>query len=342
MGLRSRRAPFADRLQARRPDVTRSLIILGPTAVGKSALALLLAARREGEIVALDSMQVYAGMEIGTAAPSADERARCPHHLFGCLPLHMPSDAAAMLARVRAAEADIRERRRLPILVGGTALYIKLLVDGMFDGPAADHTLRAELAALAAQHGSDYLHQRLLAPVDPVSAARLHPHDLRRVIRAIEVHRTTGRPLSEQQRQWSAADQSCDYTMIGLTLARDALYARIDARVDAMLAAGLLAEVMRLRDEGIEANPTARQAIGYRELLAHLRGECSLNDAVVLIKRNSRRFAKHQLTWFRRDARICWFDPSRHATTADLADAVEAVLDGRAQPQTPPPPRLPR
>ncbi|MCX7847782.1 MAG: tRNA (adenosine(37)-N6)-dimethylallyltransferase MiaA [bacterium] len=301
-----------------------TLIILGPTAVGKSALALEIAKRFPAEIISLDAMQIYRGMDIGTAKPSPAERQRVPHHLIDCQPVDLCSNAAQFLARVAAAQHDIAMRRRLCLCVGGTAMYIKLLVDGLCDAPPAAPELRRELYALAAQHGSAWLHEHLLKPCDPLSAARIHPSDLRRIVRAIEVFRLCGQPFSSLQTQWSTPPQHPAPPMIGLTMDRSHLYQRINARVDEMIAAGLLDEVRRLRSAGIERNPSASHAIGYKELLAHLRGEYSLDLAITLIKRNTRRFAKHQLTWFRKDHRIIWFDVEQYATTAALADAVLA------------------
>jgi len=319
---------------------SRTLLILGATAAGKSALALELAQRRRAEIVSLDSMQVYRGMDIGTAKPSPAERRLVPHHLVDVLDVAEHSDVAAYLDRVRRAEQAAAARGARPILVGGTAMYIKALVDGLFEGPAASAAIRAELLATADEHGSAYLHEHVLKPVDSATAARVHPNDLRRIVRAIEVFRLTGRPLSEHQRQWDEQDAQCAYAMAGLTMPRDELYRRIDARVDAMMAAGLLDEVDALRAKGIEQNPSAAQAIGYKELLAHLRGECDCARAVELIKRNTRRFAKHQLTWFRKDRRISWFDVTLFADAAKLADAVEEWLEGGAAMTSAPPERL--
>jgi len=322
------------------PDVPLppALIILGPTAVGKSALALELALRHDAEIISLDAMQIYRGMDIGTAKASAAERARVPHHLVDCQPIDECSDAAQFLARAAAAAAEIAARGRPAVFVGGTALYIKLLADGMCAAPPASPELRRELAALAEHHGSAWLHQHLLAPCDPEGAQRIQPGDLRRVIRAIEVCRLSGVPFSSLHTQWRAPRQTVP-PMIGLDLTRPLLYPRIEARVDRMMAAGLLDEVRRARDAGIERNRSAAQAIGYKELLAHLRGDCTLDEAVALIKRNTRRFAKHQLTWFRKDARIAWFTITRFATTTALADAVEGWLAGTV-PSDPPPARI--
>jgi len=304
------------------------LIVLGPTATGKSALALELAARRAGEIVSLDSMQIYQGMDIGTAKPTIEQRRRVPHHLIDCQPVTEPSDVAAFLANVAKAEMDVAARGAQPILVGGTAMYIKALVDGLFDAPESSREIRSELMAVAEQRGSEYLHRELLAPVDPATAAKVHPNDLRRVVRAIEVFRLTGKPISAHRTQWPDQERQIRYRMVGLTMPRDALYRRIEARVDGMIEAGLIDEVRRLKKAGIEENPTASQAIGYKELLAYLKGEYDFDRAVELIKRNTRRFAKHQFTWFRKDERIAWFDVARHNTPQDLADAVEQYLAG--------------
>lgn len=312
---------------------TRSLppviIILGPTAVGKSALALELATRVPAEIVSLDAMQIYHGMDIGTAKPSREERQRVPHHLIDYQPVDVCSDAAQFLARVAAAQRDIVARGRHALLVGGTAMYIKLYVDGFCDAPPASPELRRELYALAEKRGTEWLHEHVLKSCDPVSAARIHPRDLRRIVRAIEVARISGVPLSALQTQWRTDTSQSAPPMIGLTMDRARLYQRINARVDAMMAAGLLDEVRHLRAAGIERNPSAASAIGYKELLAHVRGECSLEEAVAVIKRNTRRFAKHQFTWFRKDSRIVWFDVERYPDTAALADAVIDHLRAR-------------
>jgi len=309
------------------------LIILGPTATGKSQLALDLARRGKAEIISLDSMQIYRGLDIGTAKPSAAEQACVPHHLIDCCALDEPSDAARFLERVRAAELAIAARGARPILVGGTAMYIKALVDGLCDAPARQPVVREQLTMVAQQHGSVHLHQQL-HHVDAPSAARIHPHDLRRIVRALEVHAVTGTPLSARQGQW-AAPVASPYRLLGLTLAREELYRRIEARVDAMLATGLLDEVRRLRAAGLEHNRTASQAIGYKELLAHLRGEYSLATAVELVKQATRRFAKHQMTWFRKDTRIRWYDVACYADAAQLAAAVMSDLSDTQPEHTP-------
>ena len=309
----------------------KPLIILGPTATGKTALAIELAIRRGGEIISLDSMQIYRGMDIGTAKPTEIDQQAVPHHCIDCQPITEASDVAQILTRVYAARKDIEKRGNISILVGGTALYIKNLVDGLFNGPPAAPALREELLALADEKGSEYLHASLLVPIDPEAAAKIHPHDIRRVIRAIEVYRLTRTRISDQQGQWTREDSEYEYEMIGLTLPREMLYTRIEERVDAMVAAGLVEEVQRLKEAGIEQNRTASQAIGYKEILAYLAGEYNQDRAVELIKRNTRRFAKHQLTWFRKDTRIRWIDVSTCSSTAEAADRVEEMIrDGLA------------
>ena len=286
----------------------KKIIVLGPTAVGKSSLGIILANKLNGEIVSLDSMQIYKGMDIGTAKPSPDELSAVPHHLIDCIPLSETSDVASFIAKAKKIEKEICSRDALSIFVGGTAMYIKALVDGLFKGPKSSPELREELIAIADEKGSEFLHHKLLSPIDPVTAKKIHPNDLFRIVRAIEVYKLTGKPISELQTQWETKNESTEYRLIGLTMPRDLLYKRIEDRVDKMIDEGLVEEVKKLKSLGIENNNTAAQAIGYKELLAHLNGEYSLDRAIELIKRNTRRFAKHQLTWFRKDERIEWFD----------------------------------
>jgi tRNA dimethylallyltransferase len=319
------------------PDA-EPLIILGPTAVGKSTLGVELALRWRGEIISLDSMQVYRGMDIGTAKPGPEERGVCPHHLIDCRDVTDGWDVAHYLDAVRTAQAEIVARGAVPVMVGGSAMYIKALMDGLCDGPTASEAVRQELQAEIREQGLAHLHHTQLTKVDPVSAARIHPNDERRIVRALEVYRLTGRPMSELQTQW-AAPAATHNRMIGLTMPRERLYERIDARVRAMIDMGLVDEVRRLRMAGLEQNRSAAAAIGYAETIAHLDGEYDLARAVELIQRNTRRYAKHQLTWFRKDERIAWFDVARYADVAALADAVEAFVRNGG-PTSAPPERL--
>jgi tRNA dimethylallyltransferase len=285
------------------PDAFRNALILtGPTASGKSAVALAWAAQAGAEIVAMDSMTVYRGLDIGTAKPTPAERERVPHHLIDVLDPWESANVAWWLREAAAACRDIERRGKVPLIVGGTPLYLKALLFGLFEGPAADEEVRRRLEAEAQRHGSAHLHARL-ATVDPDSAQRLHSNDLRRVVRALEVWELTGRPLSAWQDQWTAAaaerlkrrPPACWW----IDWPREQLYARIDARVAAMLAAGWLDEVRRLRELPRPLSRQAAGALGYRELLAYLEQGGDFSAMVETICRRSRQFAKRQLTWLR-------------------------------------------
>ena len=288
----------ADRLTSEFPTI----LVLGPTAGGKTSVSIELARRVPpsepggGECVIADSMQIYDGMVIGTAQPTPDERAGIPHHLCGTVnPAGAPFTVRDWLDAADAAVADIRSRGRVPILVGGTNLYARAWLEGLFEGPGRDDAVRAELEALPAAD----LHARLRS-VDPASADRIHANDRRRMVRALEVHATTGVPLSEQQRQWDdTIGARPDTRVVVLDWPTETLNRRINARVKAMMAAGFLDEVRRL-DDADRLGPQAIEAVGYRELREHLRGERSLDDAVEQIKIRTRRYGKQQRTWLRR------------------------------------------
>jgi len=300
----------------------KKIVVLGPTSVGKSALGIVLAEKLNGEIISLDSMQIYKWMDIGTAKPSAEELAAVPHHLIDCIPLNEKSDVASFITKAKEIESEILSRNAIPILVGGTAMYIKAFVDGLFEGPKSSPEIREKFTSIANEKGSEFLHRELLSPIDPITAKKIHPNDLFRIIRAIEVYELTGKPISAQQTQWNQNNKSTEYKLIGLTMPRELLYKKIEERVDKMINSGLVDEVKKLKSLGIEKNKTAAQAIGYKELLAHINGEYSLERAIELIKRNTRRFAKHQLTWFRKDERIEWFD-----VTGPNFDALKSSAD---------------
>lgn len=284
----------------------RVIAIVGPTAVGKSTLAQDLAVRLDGEIVSADSMQVYRGMDIGTAKLSPAER-RVPHH---CLDLIDPGEdfSAALYQRVaREAIASVLSRGRVPVVTGGTGLYVRAALDDMrfpLGDIAGDE--RQRLEDLAESIGSHELHARL-AQLDPDSAAMIHPNNLRRVIRALEMA-AGGASYAEQAAGFAARASVYDTRFIGLDMERDALYARIDERVDDMLANGLLDEIRGLLEAGFRGALTAAQAIGYKEFLPVIDGVLELDDAVAQVKQASRRYAKRQLTWFRSDPRIGWID----------------------------------
>jgi tRNA dimethylallyltransferase len=280
-----------------------ALVLTGPTGSGKSELGVELAGHLDAEIVSMDSMAVYRGMDIGTAKPDAAARGRVRHHLIDVLDPWESASVAWWLQQAAASCRDIAARGKRILFVGGTPLYLKAMMYGLFDGPPADADIRRRLESQAAAEGSDSLHKRL-TEVDPVSASRLHSNDVRRIVRALEVWELTGRPLSTWQTQWEkpGAQQSVlrtEYSVLWLNLPRAELYARIDARVDRMLASGLLEEVRTLRQSARPLSREASQALGYKELFAYVDGEASLEKAAQRIRTRSRNFAKRQVTWFR-------------------------------------------
>ncbi len=270
----------------------------GPTASGKSAVALALAPEIGAEIVSLDSMALYRGMNIGTAKPSPAERAAVPHHLLDVIDPDEEYSLAQYVAAAHGAVDDIRSRGRTPLFVGGTPLYLKSLLRGIFEGPPADWELRRQLQELARSEDAQALHARL-AQVDPVTAHRLHPRDTRRIIRALEVWEKTGQSITALQQQFDRARSAEACRVFVLQWPRAELAARIDARVDAMFAAGLVDEVGRLLAGGRSLSRTASQAVGYREVNEHIQGVRGLADTVALTKLRTRQLAKRQMTWFR-------------------------------------------
>jgi tRNA dimethylallyltransferase len=272
--------------------------LTGPTASGKTAVGVELARRLGAEIVSLDSMALYRGMDIGTAKPTADERADVPHHLIDVIEPDEQYSVAQYVQAAQAAASEIATRGRVPLFVGGTPLYLKALLRGIFSGPPADWELRRSLQAVAEAEGNEELHARLAA-VDPLSARRLHPRDTRRVIRALEVFEKTGRSITELQQQFDRARGADECHVFALDWPRTELEERIDRRVDAMFAAGLVDEVRGLLAAEEPLGRTASQAVGYREVIEHLRGARELAETIELVKLRTRQFAKRQMTWFR-------------------------------------------
>jgi tRNA dimethylallyltransferase len=288
------------------------LVVVGPTAVGKSEFALLACERFGGEVVSVDSMQVYRGLDAATSKPGPADRRRAPHH---GIDLVEPGEDFSMGDFVRAAEsamAAIAARRRLPVLVGGTGLYLRALLRGMAEAPRRAPALRERLRARAALRGAPWLH-RMLARLDPETAARVPQRDRQRLVRALEVRFLAGRPLSALLKERPFEGGRHDAVLIGLTMERRRLHERIDARVEAFFAAGLVEEVKRHLAAGRPPEANAFKALGYREVIAHLGGDCTLEEAVALTKRNTRRYAKRQGTWFRAEPGVTWFtiDPGR-------------------------------
>jgi tRNA dimethylallyltransferase len=272
-----------------------ALVLTGPTGSGKTAVALALAPELGCEVVAMDSMTVYRGMDVGTAKPTPAERSLVRHHLVDVLDPWESANVAWWLEKAAEACADMRSRGKRPLFVGGTPFYLKALLCGLFPSPPVDPELRRELETEAERLGPEAFHATLAA-VDPPAAARLHPNDVRRVVRALEVFRLTGTPISALQQTW---DSPAPVPFVVLDLPRDELYARVDRRVVAMLAAGWPDECRRLLALPRQPSKEARQALGYRELFVHLAGEADWDATVAVIQTRTRQFAKRQLTWFR-------------------------------------------
>ena len=300
----------------------RPLLLAGPTAVGKSEIAVRLAEKLGGEIISVDSMQVYRGLDIGTAKPSPEERARVLHHLIDMVDLTESFDAAQFVQRARRAVADIQARGRLPILCGGTGLYFKAFLEGLGHAPPADAALRATLETIPLP---DLL--RELAERDPVTYERIDRQNPRRVIRAIEVIRLTGHPFSSQRADWQNAARTTQHAANCFGLARTPadLQWRIDTRVDAMFRRGWVAETEALLRRGLAENQTAMQALGYRQIVEHLHGKRSLPGTVELVKIRTRQFAKRQMTWFRRQLRLTWIHLEPQGSAEAVAKAIAAL-----------------
>ncbi|WP_125114489.1 tRNA (adenosine(37)-N6)-dimethylallyltransferase MiaA [Agathobaculum sp. Marseille-P7918] len=310
----------------------RLICICGPTASGKTALSVALARQLHTEIISADSMQIYRGMDIGTAKPTMEERQGVPHHL---LDVCEPNEAFSVARYVELADAaaqDILSRGMTPIVVGGTGLYMDALIEcSTFSGDETDLTVRQKYQQIADTQGNLAVHA-LLAKVDPESAQRLHPNNLKRVIRALEVYEQTGMTIGEFNRMHKRPEPKYQAVKIGVCPAeRQVLYDRIDRRVDEMLSAGLLEETRRLLHQGALSS-TAAQAIGYKELLTYLDGSDSLDSCVQLLKQRSRNYAKRQLTWLKRDDSIHWIYYNREEDfSCVLQDATEYLQNQRVQ-----------
>ncbi len=297
----------------------RVLVIVGPTASGKTAVSILVAKILHGEILSADSRQVYRHMDIGTAKPSPRQRKEIRHHFIDDLSPDLPFNAGEFGKRGRALIASILRAKNVPIIVGGSGLYLQALVDGFFEGPSADERIRKQIAGRMNTEGAEALLKELEL-VDPVAASRMIPANTRRIIRALEVYHLTGTPISRLQQ--TRVRMAFRPVIAGLRWPREELYERIDRRVDAMVEEGLIDEVRGLLAMGYSPEENALQTVGYRETVQYLRGDISRDRMVELVKRNSRRYAKRQMTWFRRDHRIRWFDVDGERDYPVLAEQI--------------------
>ncbi|MBI4810144.1 MAG: tRNA (adenosine(37)-N6)-dimethylallyltransferase MiaA [Ignavibacteriales bacterium] len=281
------------------------LVLVGPTASGKTPISLSIAERLNGEIISADSRQVYKFMDIGTAKPTRDERKRVRHYFVDEILPDREFNAGEFGKKGRLIIDEIIQRGKTPIVVGGSGLYIQALVDGFFDGPSADQTIRHQLTQRMKEIGAEKLLEELKR-IDPIAAASMLPSNTRRIIRALEVYKITGMPISELHKSRFTINFSAVF--VGLHWERQELYERINRRVDYMLEKGLIDEVKNLQERGYSSGLNALQTVGYKEVFDYLQGKNNYMRMVELIKQNSRRYAKRQLTWFKRDKRIKWFD----------------------------------
>jgi len=297
------------------------VVILGPTAVGKSSLALALAERWKTEIVSVDAMQIYKYMDIGTAKPSVSERSLVPHHMIDII--YPDEDYNAGRYEWEACQAihQIHCSEKIPLLVGGCGLYLKAVLYGFFQGPKVDLNLRNQLKD-EMKKGEDYLYEKL-KQIDPQSAQKLHPNDHPRVIRALEVYLQTGVPISVYQKDHSFKKIRYQTRVIGLTRNRKDLYSRIEKRIDKMIEMGLIEEVEKLLELDYSENSTALQGLGYKQIIAALKGKYSMNEAIQILKRDTRHYAKRQFTWFRKVENVHWIDLTERCSLEDVLDQIQ-------------------
>lgn len=296
----------------------KALFVVGPTASGKTAASIELALRLNGEIVSADSMAIYRGMDIGTAKPSIEERCGIPHHMINCVDPNQPYSVSEYQQDAQRCMRDIWSRNKLPIICGGTGLYVNSLIFPLdFSTVQGNEIIRRKWEAFAAQHGNLVLHDEL-RKVDPKAAEQIHPNNVRRVVRALEIFECTGIPKSDQASMAQPFELPYEPILMGITLPREQLYRRCDLRVEQMLSSGLEEEVCTLLSAGLSPKAQSMQGIGYKEIAAELSGELSRSEAINLLKKNTRHLAKRQLTWFRANDKIHWFDVSGYESFTDL------------------------
>ncbi len=297
------------------------IFVVGPTAAGKTKLAIKLAKRVNGEIISCDSMQVYKGLDILSSKPSRAEVKQTKHHLVSIIKPSQNFDVSKFIKLSKAIIERIHKKGSIPIFAGGTGLYLDCLLNGIFIGPKKNSRIRSELYKKAKAYGNDYLHKRL-KKFDKQAAKRIHVHDLRRIVRALEVYQITKRPLSllQKQRKGILQEKKFRIYIFGLNLAREALYEKINKRVDRMFKKGVVKEVKRLLSK--RNSRTFKQALGIREINSYLKGEINLKHTKQLLKRNTRRYAKRQMTWFRKNKMIHWLD------RGELTDIIDTIATG--------------
>ena len=305
------------------------LVIIGPTAVGKTKLSIEMAKRYNGEIISGDSMQIYRGMDVGTAKITKEEMEDIPHHLIDIKEPFESFSVAEFQELVRAKIAEIAKKGKLPIIVGGTGLYIQSVIyDYQFSDVSGDEAYRLQLEERVKEIGNEALHEEL-KEIDPGSAAQIHPNNVRRVIRALEIYHLTGKTMQEYQSH-QQPDLLYNTAIVGLTMDRDQLYERINLRVNMMMDEGLLPEVKALYQQGLRECQSI-QAIGYKEIYEYLDGKVTLNEAVENLKQNSRRYAKRQLTWFRNKMKVEWFDMSNVNNFSKKIAEISQYVEGKLQ-----------
>ena len=299
------------------------IVICGPTGIGKTSVGIELAEKFGGEIVSADSMQIYRYMDIGTAKPTVEEKKCIPHHMIDIVDPDEDYDAVQFSKQARAIIAELDSRDRLPFVVGGTGFYIKALLHGIFQSKPVDPQIRNRLKQEAEENGSGFLFERL-KKIDPAAASRIHPNDSYRIIRALETIESSGKTISEHHQNHGFADDPFTALKIGLQLDRQNLYARIDKRVDLMIEAGIVEEVTKLLEMGYAADLKSMQSIGYRHVVEFLEEKLSWDECVRTLKRDTRRFAKRQFTWFGADRKNYWYEPDQ---LNEIVRSVEGFLE---------------
>lgn len=298
------------------------VIIIGPTAVGKTKVSLNIAKRLSGEIISADSMQIYEHMDIGTAKPNIEERQGIAHHLIDIVKPDEEFNVSLFQQHAENIIEQIHHRSNLPIIVGGTGLYVHSLIYPLvFSEAGEDQGYRTEIESQAKEKGNEWLHYQL-SLVDKETANRLHPNDLRRVIRALEIYKVTGQPMSQSYRQTHHQNDKYSISLIGLTMSRKVLYDLINQRVDIMIERGLVEEVRWLVENGYDSRLISMQGLGYKEIVQYLNGKRTLTEAIYILKRNTRRFAKRQYTWFRRLENIQWIHVDEFNHENELLESV--------------------